>query len=193
MARAAQADIERRPYLELVNEPDLTVLCIRRIGWSADDYHRWSAGLLADGVAMVTPTEVDGEIMTRICVVNPRTTDGRHRHDPGYDGVMAASPSRSLAAGRVLVMKFGGTSVADADKIRRVAHGSWPHTRPAGSVVGVVSAMGNTTDQLVDLAAAGVASARTRARWTCCSRPASGSPPRCARWRSTISATRRCR
>jgi glutamate/tyrosine decarboxylase-like PLP-dependent enzyme len=74
VARAAQAEIERRPYLELVNEPDLTVLCIRRVGWSADDYRRWSAGLLADGLAMVTPTEVDGEIMTRICVVNPRTT-----------------------------------------------------------------------------------------------------------------------
>ena len=29
---------------------------------------------------------------------------------------------------------------------------------------------------------------RTRARWTCCSRPASGSPARCARWRSTTSA-----
>ena len=58
-----------------MNEPDLTVLCIRRVGWSADDYRRWSAGLLADGPAMVTPTEVDGEIMTRICVVNPRTTE----------------------------------------------------------------------------------------------------------------------
>jgi L-2,4-diaminobutyrate decarboxylase len=74
VARAAQADIESRAYLELVNEPDLTVLCIRRVGWSADDYRRWSARLLADGLAMVTPTEVDGEIMTRICVVNPRTT-----------------------------------------------------------------------------------------------------------------------
>jgi glutamate/tyrosine decarboxylase-like PLP-dependent enzyme len=74
VARAAQADIESRAYLELVNEPDLTVLCIRRIGWSADDYRGWSARLLTDGLAMVTPTEVGGEIMTRICVVNPRTT-----------------------------------------------------------------------------------------------------------------------
>jgi L-2,4-diaminobutyrate decarboxylase len=74
VAREAQREIESRPYLELVNEPDLTVLCIRRTGWSPDDYRRWSARLLSDGLAMVTPTEVDGEIVTRICVVNPRTT-----------------------------------------------------------------------------------------------------------------------
>jgi glutamate/tyrosine decarboxylase-like PLP-dependent enzyme len=74
VARAARADIESRPYLELANDPDLTVLCIRRAGWTADDYRSWSAGLLSDGLAMVTPTEVDGEIMTRICIVNPRTT-----------------------------------------------------------------------------------------------------------------------
>jgi L-2,4-diaminobutyrate decarboxylase len=74
VAREARADIERRPYLELANDPDLSVLCIRRIGWSGEDYKRWSAQLVADGVALVTPTEVDGEIMTRICVVNPRTT-----------------------------------------------------------------------------------------------------------------------
>jgi L-2,4-diaminobutyrate decarboxylase len=74
VTREARRDIERRPYLELANDPDLSVLCIRRTGWSGDDYKRWSAQLVADGVALVTPTEVDGEIMTRVCVVNPRTT-----------------------------------------------------------------------------------------------------------------------
>jgi L-2,4-diaminobutyrate decarboxylase len=74
VAREARRDIERRPYLELANDPDLSVLCIRRIGWSGDEYKRWSARLVADGLALVTPTEVDGEIMTRVCVVNPRTT-----------------------------------------------------------------------------------------------------------------------
>ena len=39
----------------------------------------------------------------------------------------------------------------------------------------------------------GLARPRTRARWTCCSRPASASPARCARWRSTTSATGRSR
>ena len=74
VARAARADIDRRPYLELVNEPDLSVLCMRRVGWEPDDYRRWSASLLADGLGVVTPTEVSGETVTRICVLNPRTT-----------------------------------------------------------------------------------------------------------------------
>jgi L-2,4-diaminobutyrate decarboxylase len=50
------------------------VLCIRRVGCTADDYLAWSARNLADGLALVTPTELDGEIMTRICILNPRTT-----------------------------------------------------------------------------------------------------------------------
>jgi L-2,4-diaminobutyrate decarboxylase len=74
VAAAARAEIERRSYLELANDPDLTVLCIRRVGWAADDYRRWSARLMEEGVAGVTPTELRGEIMTRICVLNPRTT-----------------------------------------------------------------------------------------------------------------------
>ena len=61
-------------------------------------------------------------------------------------------PESQPAAGRVLVMKFGGTSVADADKIRRVAARLVTAHLAGRSVVGVVSAMGHTTDQLVDLA-----------------------------------------
>ena len=36
----------------------------------------WSARLVADGLGVVTPTEIGGETMTRICVLNPRTTAG---------------------------------------------------------------------------------------------------------------------
>ena len=49
-------------------------------------------------------------------------------------------------------MKFGGTSVADADKIRRVAARLVAAQSAGRRVVGVVSAMGQTTDQLVELA-----------------------------------------
>ncbi|HEV7525821.1 MAG TPA: aspartate kinase [Acidimicrobiia bacterium] len=52
----------------------------------------------------------------------------------------------------LLVQKFGGTSVADPDRIRAVAD-HLVRTRRAGSdVVAVVSAMGKTTDDLVRLA-----------------------------------------
>jgi aspartate kinase len=53
----------------------------------------------------------------------------------------------------LVVQKYGGSSVADADGIKRVAQ-RIVATRKAGhSVVVVVSAMGDTTDELQDLAA----------------------------------------
>ncbi len=52
----------------------------------------------------------------------------------------------------VVVQKYGGSSVADVDKIRQVAR-RIAQTRQTGTqVVAVVSAMGKTTDQLVQLA-----------------------------------------
>ena len=42
--------------------------------WGANDYRDWSARLLREGAAFVTPTTVAGEVVTRIAIVNPRTT-----------------------------------------------------------------------------------------------------------------------
>jgi aspartate kinase len=54
----------------------------------------------------------------------------------------------------LVVQKFGGSSVANADRIRHVA-GRIARTRADGAdVVAVVSAMGDTTDELLQLAAA---------------------------------------
>lgn len=54
--------------------------------------------------------------------------------------------------GQTVVMKFGGTSVADADRIKRAA-GRIVQAKEAGSrVVAVLSARGKTTDQLVEMA-----------------------------------------
>ncbi len=58
---------------------------------------------------------------------------------------------RPGSAGTV-VMKFGGTSVADPEKIRRVASRLVGARRSGARVVGVVSAMGYHTDELVALA-----------------------------------------
>jgi aspartate kinase len=56
--------------------------------------------------------------------------------------------------GSLVVQKFGGSSVADADRIRRVAR-RIARDRAAGTeLVVVVSAMGDTTDELLALAAA---------------------------------------
>jgi aspartate kinase len=59
----------------------------------------------------------------------------------------------ALARGRdLVVMKFGGTSVGDTQKIKDVAR-RLASAREAGyRVVGVLSAMGHTTDELIRLA-----------------------------------------
>jgi aspartate kinase len=51
-----------------------------------------------------------------------------------------------------IVMKFGGTSVADAAKIKEVARRLVAAREAGHRVVGVLSAMGQTTDELIALA-----------------------------------------
>jgi aspartate kinase len=52
----------------------------------------------------------------------------------------------------LVVQKYGGSSVADADGIKRVAQRIVATRKAGNSVVVVVSAMGDTTDELHDLA-----------------------------------------
>ena len=52
----------------------------------------------------------------------------------------------------IIVQKFGGTSVADTDKIKNVARAVIREKNNGNDVVVVVSAMGHTTDMLVKLA-----------------------------------------
>jgi glutamate/tyrosine decarboxylase-like PLP-dependent enzyme len=74
VARDAAQEIRNRSHLELLVEPDLSVLVFRRIGWDAEDYEAWSKRLLAEGYAFVTPSTHRGEPCTRFAIVNPRTT-----------------------------------------------------------------------------------------------------------------------
>jgi aspartate kinase len=59
---------------------------------------------------------------------------------------------RAAPRGGTVVMKFGGTSVADPDKIKEVARRLVREHERGSRVVGVLSAMGHTTDELLDLA-----------------------------------------
>jgi aspartate kinase len=52
----------------------------------------------------------------------------------------------------LIVQKYGGSSVADATRIKRVAERIVSAKRAGNDVVVVVSAMGDTTDELLDLA-----------------------------------------
>src|SRR5207244_2327619 len=49
-------------------------------------------------------------------------------------------------------MKFGGSSVADPEKLKTVARRIVAAREGGSRVVAVLSAMGNTTDELIDLA-----------------------------------------
>jgi aspartate kinase len=53
----------------------------------------------------------------------------------------------------IVVQKYGGTSVGDVDRMKRVAQRIVDTRREGHDVVVVVSAMGKTTDELVDMAA----------------------------------------
>src|SRR5438128_5627355 len=54
----------------------------------------------------------------------------------------------------LIVQKFGGTSVADAERIHRAARKAIAAKEKGNQVVVVVSAMGDTTDDLIELAKA---------------------------------------
>ena len=74
LTREAADLIRVTDQLELIMEPELSVVLFRRSGWSAAQYHAWSNGMLAAGDAFVVPTTWAGETVLRICIVNPRTT-----------------------------------------------------------------------------------------------------------------------
>jgi aspartate kinase len=70
------------------------------------------------------------------------------------DGALPRDIDREGAATPValIVQKFGGSSVADAERIKRVAERIVATRKAGNDVVVVVSAMGDTTDELRDLA-----------------------------------------
>jgi L-2,4-diaminobutyrate decarboxylase len=74
LTRDAAELIRAAPHLELLLEPELSVVMFQRVGWSSADYHAWSDRLLAEGTAFVVPTTWDGETVLRCCFVNPLTT-----------------------------------------------------------------------------------------------------------------------
>jgi aromatic-L-amino-acid decarboxylase len=74
LARETARRIEAAPHLELLREPDLSVVLFRRIGWDAERYDAWSQQLLDDQIAFITPTSWLGETVARLAFLNPQTT-----------------------------------------------------------------------------------------------------------------------
>ena len=74
VARAARDLVVAAPHLELLLEPELSVVAFRRQGWVLSDYQAWCDRLLDDGTALLTPTTFDDSAAMRVCIINPRTT-----------------------------------------------------------------------------------------------------------------------
>jgi glutamate/tyrosine decarboxylase-like PLP-dependent enzyme len=72
--REAARLIDQCADTELLMEPELSIVIFRRVGWTPADYQAWSDAELAAGRAFVVPTTWQGEVVLRICIVNPRTT-----------------------------------------------------------------------------------------------------------------------
>lgn len=74
LAAAAAEMIRESTHLELAHEPSLSVVAFTRTGWDAAQYQAWTEQAMADGLAFVTPSRLDGEPIFRFCFVNPKTT-----------------------------------------------------------------------------------------------------------------------
>ncbi len=74
LARRTAQEISARDGLELIREPDLSVVLFRRVGWQPADYARWAGQLLDDQVAFMPPTTWEGETVARFAFLHPQTT-----------------------------------------------------------------------------------------------------------------------
>ena len=72
--------------------------------------------------------------------------------ETAYQPVPAVSPDDARQQAGTVVMKFGGTSVAGPERLQAVAQRLVAARERGHRVVGVLSAMGSTTDELLDLA-----------------------------------------
>jgi glutamate/tyrosine decarboxylase-like PLP-dependent enzyme len=66
--------VRELPHLELVREPELSVVLFRRVGWDSADYAEWSERLMRDQIALVVPTRWRGETCARLAFLHPHTT-----------------------------------------------------------------------------------------------------------------------
>jgi L-2,4-diaminobutyrate decarboxylase len=74
VARAGADLVRRASHLELLLEPELSIVLFRRVGWDATTYQAWSDDQLATEQSFVMPTAWHGETVLRWCIVNPLTT-----------------------------------------------------------------------------------------------------------------------
>lgn len=71
ITRDAAARIAAADHLELIRDPELTVVLWRRRGWTSVQYYEWSQAMLRDQRAFVVPTTFHGETVLRAVYLHP--------------------------------------------------------------------------------------------------------------------------
>jgi len=73
VAQQAAELVRSHPDLELVCEPELSIVAFTRTGWVASDYQSWSDKLLFDQIGFIPPSSHNGAPILRFAIVNPWT------------------------------------------------------------------------------------------------------------------------
>jgi len=73
VAHEAAELIKAHPDLELVCEPELSIVAFIRKGWATKDYQNWSDKLLSDQIGFIPPSSHQGQPILRFAIVNPWT------------------------------------------------------------------------------------------------------------------------
>ena len=73
VAQQAAQLVRDHPNLELLCEPELSIVAFTRKGWVASDYQKWSDQLLEDQVGFIPPSSHHGQPILRFAIVNPWT------------------------------------------------------------------------------------------------------------------------
>jgi len=73
VAQQAAQLVRNHPNLELLCEPELSIVAFTRKGWVASDYQEWSEQLLEDQVGFIPPSSHRGQPILRFAIVNPWT------------------------------------------------------------------------------------------------------------------------
>ena len=73
VAKYAAQKVSEHPNLNLLCEPELSIVAFTRTGWTASDYQKWSDELLTEQVGFIPPSSHDGQPILRFAIVNPWT------------------------------------------------------------------------------------------------------------------------
>jgi glutamate/tyrosine decarboxylase-like PLP-dependent enzyme len=66
--------IKQADHLELIMEPKLSILLVRRTGWTPENYDEWSRKLATVGTAFVVPTVWESETVARFATLHPHVS-----------------------------------------------------------------------------------------------------------------------